>query len=84
MAGQPADTEALVRSYTEWLERDTRVPKLFVRANPGAIFANPMILEYVRGFSNQTEVMVYGSHYVQEISPHAIGRALADWIGGLD
>jgi haloalkane dehalogenase len=83
MDGEPADTEALVRSYTEWLETDTRVPKLFVRANPGAIFSNPMILEYVRGFSNQTEVMVYGGHYVQEISPHAIGRALADWISGL-
>lgn len=82
MGGEPADTEALVRSYTEWLE-GSEVPKLFVRANPGAIFSNPMILEYVRGFSNQREVMVYGGHYVQEVSPHAIGRALAEWIAGL-
>lgn len=80
MGGEPADTEALVKSYTEWLQNDTRVPKLFVRANPGAIFSSSMMLEYLRGFGNQTEVMVYGSHYVQEVSPHAIGRALAEWI----
>jgi haloalkane dehalogenase len=79
MAGQPADTEALVRSYTEWL-RDSDAPKLFVRANPGAILSNEPILKYVRAFRNQREVMVFGSHYVQEISPHAIGRALAEWI----
>lgn len=79
MAGEPADTEALVRSYTEWL-RDSDVPKLFVRANPGAILSNEQILKYLRAFRNQREVMVFGSHYVQEVSPHAIGRALAEWI----
>ena len=87
MAGEPADTTALVRSYTEWLASDTDIPKLFVRANPGAILSTSSsdqnLLEYVRSFNNQEEVMVYGSHYVQEVSPHAIGRALATWIAQL-
>lgn len=83
MDGEPSDTEELVMSYTDWLANDTQVPKLFVRANPGAILSDGDLLEYVRGFSNQREVMVYGSHYVQEVSPHAIGRALAEWIGSL-
>lgn len=82
MGGEPAGTAELVTSYTQWLHADTRVPKLFVRAVPGAILANPAMLEYVREFKNQQEVTVYGTHYVQEISPHAIGRALARWISG--
>ena len=79
MGDQPADTAALVQSYTAWL-RDSDVAKLFIRANPGAILSNDRILEYVRAFRNQREVMVYGGHYVQEVSPHAIGRALGEWI----
>jgi haloalkane dehalogenase len=80
MGGEPADTQALVESYTSWIRNDTRIPKLFVRGVPGAILASPQALELVRGFHNQTEVTVYGPHYLQEVSPHAIGRALADWI----
>ena len=41
---------------------------------------NADLIEYIRGFSNQEEVAVFGTHYVQEVSPHAIGRALARWI----
>lgn len=81
--GKPADTERLVMSYTDWLSNDERIPKLFIRAVPGAILANERLLEFVRGFHNQREVTLYGSHYVQEISPHAIGRALAEWIPSL-
>lgn len=76
---EPADTIELVQSYTDWFA-ESEIPKLFVRANPGAILNSPTLLEFVRGFSNQREVMVFGSHYVQEISPHAIGRALAEWM----
>jgi len=83
LAGEPADTDRLVTSYTDWLRSDTDIPKLLVRAVPGAIFANPEMLEFVRSFSNQREVTVYGGHYVQEVSPDAIGRALAEWIPAL-
>jgi haloalkane dehalogenase len=85
--GGPADTSALVQSYTGWLARDTTVPKLWVRASPGALLStspqSEPLIEYVRGFSNQEEVTVFGTHYVQEISPHAIGRALSRWISRL-
>ncbi len=76
---RPADTVALIREYTDWFAA-SEVRKLFVRVNPGAILAPAPMLEFVRGFKNQTEVTVFGSHYVQEISPHAIGRALARWL----
>ena len=73
------DTTALVQSYTGWLANDSTIPKLWVRAVPGALlsdsFQNADLIEYVRGFDNQEEVAVFGSHYVQEVSPHAIGRA---------
>ncbi len=80
LGGNPADTADLVASYTEWLRADAGIPKLFVRAVPGAIVASPAMLEFVRGFKNQREVTVYGSHYVQEVSPAAIGRAIAEWL----
>lgn len=60
------------------------MPKLFLRANPGALLstapANAELIEWIRGLGNQTEVTIFGTHYVQEVSPHAIGRAVADWM----
>ena len=77
--GNPADTVQLVTSYTDWFAASD-VPKLFVRVNPGALISAGPLLEYVRSFKNQKEVSVFGSHYVQEISPDAIGRALSEWM----
>ena len=84
MTGGPEDTTELVQSYTDWFAASD-VPKLFIRANPGAILStsasDEQMLNYVRGFENQQEATVFGTHYLQEASPHAIGRALAAWIG---
>ncbi|MCH8265643.1 MAG: haloalkane dehalogenase [Proteobacteria bacterium] len=77
--GNPADTVQLVTSYTDWFAA-SQLPKLFIRVNPGAILRSGPLLDFVRGLSNQKEVTVFGSHFVQEISPHAIGRALAEWM----
>ncbi len=77
--GNPADTVQLVTSYTDWFA-DSQLPKLFIRVNPGAILRSGPLLDFVRGFSNQKEVTVFGSHFVQEISPDAIGRALSEWM----
>lgn len=77
--GNPADTVELVQSYTDWFAQ-SEMPKLFIRVNPGAIIPAGALLEFVRGFKNQQELSVYGSHYVQEISPDAIGRALSQWM----
>ena len=76
--GEPADVVAVVDAYADWLVTST-VPKLLVRAEPGAILRGPQ-LEFCRGWPNQREVTVAGNHFVQEDSPDEIGEAIADWI----
>lgn len=82
-SGGPDETTRLVQSYSDWLA-GSDVPKLFLRANPGALLstseANADLIAWIRGFENQREVTIFGTHYVQEVSPHAIGRAVADWM----
>lgn len=80
LGGVPAKTYAIVRRYSDWLAADAGTPKLFIRADPGGILTRPEALTFVRGFRKQSEVTVYGPHWVQEVSPGAIGRALAKWI----
>lgn len=77
--GQPARNEQLVQQYTAWFAT-ADLPKLFVRAVPGAILRDPAMLALVRGFTHQSEALVYGGHFVQEVSGDAIGRAVAGWI----
>jgi haloalkane dehalogenase len=78
--GEPADVNAIVNSYAEWLATSD-VPKLFIKAEPGALLGGGANLESVRAWPNQTEVTVAGVHFVQEDSPDEIGRAIADWMG---
>ena len=78
--GQPADVNAIVNAYAEWLATSD-VPKLFIKAEPGALLGGGANLETVRAWPNQTEVTVAGVHFVQEDSPDEIGRAIADWMG---
>ena len=52
------------------------IPKLFVNAEPGAILIGA-VREFCRTWKNQTEVTVPGSHFIQEDSGPAIGRAIA-------
>lgn len=80
LGGEPKETYEIVKGYSDWLAAEKRIPKLFVHALPGALLGSGGALEFVRRFANQTEVTVYGPHFVQEVSPDAIGRALADWI----
>ena len=79
LGGEPRDVYEMVRDYSDWAAADTRIPKLFVRAVPGVLLG-PLLLEFARSFNNQTEVTVYGTHWVQETAPHAIGRAIAEWL----
>ncbi len=81
VGGEPADVCAVVDGYAQWLAT-TETPKLFVNADPGAILVGPQ-REFCRTWKNQTEVTVAGSHFIQEDSPHEIGRALQDWFGRL-
>jgi haloalkane dehalogenase len=80
--GQPPDVTEIVSRYSAWLQSDSRLPKLFVNAEPGFILTGAL-REFCRGWPNQVEVTVRGSHFLQEDSPDEIGRALAEWRAGL-
>jgi haloalkane dehalogenase len=79
--GEPADVDAIVRGYSEWLA-SSPVPKLFVNAEPGAILVGAQ-REWCPTWPNQQEVTVPGIHFVQEDSGPQIGRAIADWLAPL-
>ena len=59
------------------------MPKLFLKAEPGAILANDTLVNLVRGWPALTEKTVAGIHFVQEDSPDEIGRAIAGWMRAL-
>jgi len=40
-------------------------------------------LDFARSLPVQTEVTVAGLHFLQEDSPHEIGRAIAAWMMGV-
>jgi haloalkane dehalogenase len=78
IAGEPADVVQIAADYSQWMA-NSDIPKLFVNAEPGAILIGA-IREFCRGWKNQTEVTVSGSHFIQEDSGPAIGRAVAGWM----
>ena len=79
IAGEPADTVALVKSYASFLANSHDIPKLFINAEPGAFLVG-YARDFVRTWPNLTEVTVSGIHYIQEDSPHEIGKAISDWL----
>jgi haloalkane dehalogenase len=78
IAGEPADVVQIARDYAQWMAQND-IPKLFVNAEPGAILTGAS-RDFCRSWKNQTEVTVAGSHFIQEDSGPAIGRAVADWL----
>lgn len=85
--GQPADTTQVVTAYQQWME-ECDIPKLFLLGNPPAIMTpGEGRLEAARRWKNQTEIAIPGdpaaspaaNHYIQEICPDVIGKAIADW-----
>jgi haloalkane dehalogenase len=78
ISNEPQDVVEIAQAYADWLA-SSELPKLFVNAEPGAILTGPQ-REFCRGWPNQTEVTVKGSHFIQEDSPHEIGEALAAWM----
>ena len=64
IAGEPADVVQIVADYAAWMAQND-LPKLFINADPGAILIGP-VREFCRSWSNQTEVTVPGSHFIQE------------------
>ena len=78
IAGEPADTVALVQAYADYLA-ESDIPKLFINAEPGA-FHTGYARDFTRQLPNLKEVTVKGAHYIQEDSPNEIGQAIAEWL----
>ncbi|HYW91748.1 MAG TPA: haloalkane dehalogenase [Gammaproteobacteria bacterium] len=76
--GEPGDVARIAGDYAQWMAGND-LPKLFVNADPGAILVGPM-REFCRGWHNQTEVTVPGSHFIQEDSPQEIAAAIGAWL----
>src|ERR1700745_2181364 len=80
--GEPADVHAIATEYADWL-KTRNVPKLFLKAEPGAILTNDTLVNLVRRWPALTEKTVAGIHFVQEDSPDEIGRAITGWMRAL-
>jgi haloalkane dehalogenase len=78
IAGEPADVVQIATDYSQWMTQND-IPKLFVNAEPGAILTGAS-RDFCRSWKNQTEVTVPGSHFIQEDSGPAIGKAIASWM----
>jgi len=79
--GEPANVVALVKEYGAYMSASS-APKLFINADPGSILTGAQ-REYCRGWPNQSEVTVKGTHFIQEDSPVEIGQAVAAWMKAL-
>ena len=75
--GEPPHMVSLVEAYGAFMAVSP-IPKLFINAEPGSILVGAQ-RDFCRSWTNQTEVTVKGSHFIQEDSPEAIGHAIADW-----
>ena len=75
--GEPPHMVSLVEAYGAFMAKSP-IPKLFINAEPGSILVGAQ-RDFCRRWPNQTEVTVEGLHFIQEDSPEAIGRAIADW-----
>lgn len=80
--GEPADVVNVVRDYGNWLATDSQLPKLYIHADPGAL-DNGAPRDFCRTWPNQKEIVVKGSHFLQEDSALEIGAALAEFIRDL-
>ncbi|USX14682.1 haloalkane dehalogenase [Oxalobacteraceae bacterium OTU3CAMAD1] len=81
LGGARPDVRERVEAHSAWMARSS-IPKLFMRGEPGALTFGKR-LEALRQWKEQKEVAVRGVHWLPEDDPHAMGRALNDWLGTL-
>ncbi len=81
LSGEPEDVVQIVTDYAKWMSEND-LPKLFINAEPGAILVGAQ-REFCRSWTNQTEVTVAGSHFIQEDSPEEIAQAVKSWLQDL-
>ena len=76
--GAPHDSTEIIAANWAWLQTSD-VPQLLIDAEPGAIMKGA-VLDDCRQLSNQREVTVAGSHFIQEDSASEIGHAIVNWL----
>jgi haloalkane dehalogenase len=83
IGGEPQDVWDAVTTYSRRLQR-SRLPKLLLYARPGALVTQDH-LDWAKKNINSLETVYVGegSHFLQESSPHAIGKEVARWIRNL-
>ncbi|MBZ8182531.1 haloalkane dehalogenase [Oscillatoria salina] len=83
IGGEPAETDRIIRSYSEWLTK-TKIPKLHLYGKPGAVNP-PEVAEWTAAHFPNTETYYVGKglHCLQEDRPQEIGIAIANWLRGL-
>ena len=74
---EPLEVYKIVEDYSSWMSINN-IPKLFINADPGSILLGKQ-REFCRKWKNQKEITVKGSHFIQEDSPHDIGKAISSW-----
>lgn len=83
IGGEPRDVWETMTKAVEWF-RQTNVPKLLFYATPGGLVTAEFVDWCRQNLRNLKVVHVGpGVHYLQESSPHLIGRELVKWIGEL-
>lgn len=83
VAGQPKEVWDAINGITESMKQ-SRLPKLLLYATPGGIVTADSVDWCRQNFKNLKTVHVGpGLHYIQETTPHLIGREIADWHNSL-
>jgi len=79
LGGKPKRVYDKVAAYNKWLQ-ETKIPKLCLYVHPGAIMTDKAV-EYIKNNFPNTKMVDIGEgiHFIQEDSPHAIGKAVSDW-----
>jgi haloalkane dehalogenase len=73
-----ARTSRVATDCGRWLA-ESRIPKLFINAEPGAILTGRQ-RAFCRIWRKQTELTVKGISFIQEDSPEKIGEAIAAFV----
>ncbi len=83
IGGEPPDVVEAVSNYSRRLQ-ESCIPKLLLYAQPGALITEEH-LKWARENIKTLETynLGAGSHFLQESSPHTIGKVVARWIRGL-
>ena len=81
--GKPADNDATVGAFGEWLTR-TELPKILFHGSPGTIIREDDVAWVRENLANLQVVDIGdGLHFIQEDNPGLIGSELSKWYATL-